>query len=197
MRSSAILNIENIDKNCFIWSVLASIHPCENDHPNRVSNYNQNFNEINIDVFDLTNGFKCSDIYRFEKLNNLSIIIYEKNFCQDGDNWKHNLLPIETSKNESDKVIDLIFYKNHYALIKNLHVFLGNHINCFVCRQCLNSYTNESTLINHKENCGDNICTVKTSPESHLHWKNIFVRIHYILRLMQILRLITRSMVLV
>ena len=29
--------------------------------------------------------------------------------------------------------------------------------------------------MNHKEKCGeDNICTIKTSPESHLHWKKHF-----------------------
>ena len=38
LRSSAILNVQNNDKYCFIWSILASLHPCENDHPNRVSN---------------------------------------------------------------------------------------------------------------------------------------------------------------
>ena len=44
LRSSATLKIQNIDKYCFIWSILASLHPCENDHPNRVSNYKQYFN---------------------------------------------------------------------------------------------------------------------------------------------------------
>ena len=62
LRSSAILNIQNIDKYCFIWSILASLYPCENDHPNRVSNYRKYFNELNINDFDFTNGFKCSDM---------------------------------------------------------------------------------------------------------------------------------------
>ena len=36
----------------------------------------------------------------------------------------------------------------------------------------MNSYTNEITLINHKEKCGeDNKCATKTSSESHLYWK--------------------------
>ena len=48
LRSSAILNVQNNDKYCFIWSILASVHPCENGHPNRVSNYLQYFNELNI-----------------------------------------------------------------------------------------------------------------------------------------------------
>ena len=62
LRSNAILNVQNIDKNCFIWSILASLHPCENNHPNRVSNYVQYFKELNFQNFDFTNGFKCSQI---------------------------------------------------------------------------------------------------------------------------------------
>ena len=34
LRSCAILNFQNSDKYCFIRSILASLHPCENDHPN-------------------------------------------------------------------------------------------------------------------------------------------------------------------
>ena len=113
LRSSAMLNIQNNDKKCFIWSILASLHPCENNHFNRVSNYNQYFNELNIDDFDFTNGFQCSDMHRFEKLTIISIKIYELKFFQDGDNWKLNLIPIETSKNESDKVIDLLICNKH------------------------------------------------------------------------------------
>ena len=103
LRSNAILYLENNDKYCFIWSILANLHPCENDHPNRVSNYNQSFKKLNIDGFDFTNGFKCSDRQRFEKLNNLSVNIYELNFYPDQNKWKHNLIPIELSKNDSDK----------------------------------------------------------------------------------------------
>ena len=40
-RSNAILKIENNDEYCFLWSILASLQPCKNDHSNRVSNYKQ------------------------------------------------------------------------------------------------------------------------------------------------------------
>ena len=170
LRSNAILNVQINDKFCFIWSILASLHPCENIHPSRVNNYIQYFNELNFQSFDFTNGFKCSDVQKFNEINSLSVNIYESNFY--GDKWKHNLIPIEISKNESDNVIDLLIYKNHYALIKKLHVFLGNHNKSFVCRRCLNSYTSENASTNHKEKCGDdNICTIRTSNESHLYWK--------------------------
>ena len=113
LRSNAILNIQNNDKYCFIWSILASLHSCENTHPSRVNNYLHYFNELNFQSFDFTNGFKCSDVHKFNELNNLSVNIFELNFYQDGDKCKHNLIPIEISKNDSDKVIDLLIYKNH------------------------------------------------------------------------------------
>ena len=197
LRSNAILNIQNNDKYCFIWSILASLHPCENTHPSRVNNYLQYFNELNFQSFDFTNGFKCSDVHRFNELNNLSVSIYELNFYQDGEKWKHNLLPIEISKNRSDKIVDLLIYKNHYALIKKLHVFLGDHNKSFVRRRCLNSYTCENALIKHKEKCGDdNICTIRTQMNHIFIGKNIFIRTQYILGFMQILKLIMKKMVL-
>ena len=75
-RSNAILNIEKNDKFCFIWSILAIVHPCNNNHPNRVSIYEQYFNELNIQGFDFTNGFNCSDVQKFNGINNLSINIF-------------------------------------------------------------------------------------------------------------------------
>ena len=98
LRSNALLNIENNDKHCFIWSILGYLHPCNNNHPNRVSNYRQYFNELNIQGFDFTNGFKFNDVHKFNELNNLSVNIFELNFYQDRNQWKHNLIPIEISK---------------------------------------------------------------------------------------------------
>ena len=156
---------------------MAYLHPCNNNHPNRVSNYRQYFDELNIQGFGFTNGFKCSDVHKFNELNNLSVNIIELDFYQDQKQWKHKLIPIEISKNNSDRVIDLAIYKNHYALNKKLDVFLGDHNKKFICRQCLSLYTSENMLMKHKENCGDdNITVIKTSNESHLHWKKHFIK---------------------
>ena len=175
LRPNASINIKNNDKYCFIWSILASFHPCENDHPNRVSNYIQNFNELNFQSFDFTKGFKFSDVQKFIDLNNSSVNIFELNFYQDKNKWKHNLIPIEISKNKSDRVVDLLIYKNHYALIKKLNVLLGDHHKNFICRRCLDSYKSENMLRIHKPKCENNdITTIRTSPDSHLHWKNHF-----------------------
>ena len=99
MRSKALINNKNDDKYCFIWSTLASLLPC-NTNPNRVPIYRQNFNQLNIQVFDFTKGFKCSDVYKVEKLNKLSFNLNELNFYQDDNKWKHKLIPLEISKKD-------------------------------------------------------------------------------------------------
>ena len=72
LRKSTSLNFQNDDEYCFIWLILASFHPCENNHPNRVSIYGQKFIEINFQGFDFSNGFKCSGVQNLEKLIDLS-----------------------------------------------------------------------------------------------------------------------------
>ena len=64
---------------------------------------------MNFDGFDFTNGFKCSDVHKFEKLKNLSINIFELILYKNQKKWNHKLIPIEVSKNDSDGAVDLIF----------------------------------------------------------------------------------------
>ena len=80
LRSSALINIRNDDQFCFIWSILASLRPSNDDQPNRVFNYWLYSNELNIEGFDFSNGFNCSDMHKFDKINILSINIFVLNF---------------------------------------------------------------------------------------------------------------------
>ena len=93
LRSSAILNLEK-DICCLLWSILAYLHPCNNNQPSRVSNYKQYSIALDIEGFVLINGFKSSDLHIFEKLNKLSINIFQLNVYQDQNKWKHKLIPI-------------------------------------------------------------------------------------------------------
>ena len=184
LRWNAISNIEKNDKYCFIWSILASLHPCHNIEPNRVSNIKQCFIELNIQGFDFSYGFKCNDVHRFNEWKNLSNKIFQLNFYQDQNKWRHKLITIENSKKNSDRVINLAIYKNHYILIKKIDVFLGDHNKKFICWQCLNSSTSENMLMKHKQKCGDdNITTLRTSNESHLHWNKHFYKNPFFFRI--------------
>ena len=175
LRSNGILIIENDDKYCFLCSKLAYIRPCNNNHPSRISNYRKYFNELSIEGFDFTKGFKCSDVHKLENLNNLSINIFELNFYQDQNEWRDKLIPTKASKNDSDRVVHPLIYKNHYVLNKKLNVFLGFHNKNLICGRCLNSYTSENMLMLLERKCGDDIiATIRTSSGSHIYWKKQF-----------------------
>ena len=80
LRSNAILNNEKNDKYCFVWSKLSYLHPCKNYLPNRVANYKQYFNELNIDGFDFINGINNNDVHKLYELKILSINLPELGF---------------------------------------------------------------------------------------------------------------------
>ena len=115
LRCSAFLNIENVDKYFFFLSILAKLHPCNNSHPNEVSHYRQNFSELNFEGFDFTIGFKCRDFHQFEKLNILSINIFELNFYQDQNKWKDKIIRIEVNEINSDRIADLLKITNIFG----------------------------------------------------------------------------------
>ena len=154
-------------------SILACLHPV-NENPHRVSKYIPYKNELNIANIDFSNGMKITDIDKFEKLNNqLSINVFEYSKEDDND---YNLVPLYISKTvENRRIIDLVLYKNHYILLKKLHVFIGKHDNSFVCRNCLSSYTVQSKLITHKRLCcNKNKSVYVQSKESHVKWNKYY-----------------------
>ena len=169
IRTNAILNIQNNDTYCFLWSILANIHPVDKD-PQRVSKYIPYQKELKKNSIDFTNGLKIVGIPRFENLNNtLSINVFQYNTDEEND---YKLVPLYISKNiENRRIIDLILYQNHYTLLKKLHVFIGKHDNSYVCRKCLNSYSVRSELMTHKKLCGNkNKSVYIPSKVSHVKW---------------------------
>ena len=105
-RSIDILDFENDDKFCFLLPISASRHPSNNISPNRISNDRQNFNELNTCGFDLTNGFRTSDVHIVGKIKMLSLKNFKLGFCHDQNERKQKFLPVETGKKIPDKNID-------------------------------------------------------------------------------------------
>ena len=112
---------------------------------------------------------------------------------------KHNSIPIEIIKNESDKVVFFLIFKNSFALKKNIHVFLGNQNKKIICRRCLNSYKIENNLANHDLKCEQQeLTTIRTSSAPHLPWKKKhFTGNPFYLKCMQVLKLILKLIILI
>ena len=47
INKKGFVNVKNVDQKCFLWSVLAALHPVE-DHKYRVNNYIKYENELNM-----------------------------------------------------------------------------------------------------------------------------------------------------
>ena len=76
-------------------------------------------------------------------------------------------------KKEWDRVSYLLIFKNHYILIKKLHVCLGNQ-NLYLCLwRCWSSYSYQNVLLKHIQRY-DQQKKCRTSIESHLYWREHF-----------------------
>lgn len=96
----AVLNIKNDDQYCFLWSIVAALHPA-NGNKNRTSAYPHFSTVLKFDDIDFP--MKLKDINKFEKMNNLSINVYGLE-----NDRKNDIAPFYLSKNElSEKTIHL------------------------------------------------------------------------------------------
>ena len=139
--SKSIVNIQNNDNYCFLWSILAHKYKVDN-HRERVSHYENHFHELNQG--DIQFPIKIKDIPPFERLNNLNINVFELSANDK------TLSPKYVNKNYYDEQIDLLLYENHYCLITNLHNFCRNNEHyTHLCRRCLNTYGDQTKLEEH------------------------------------------------
>ena len=144
------------------------------DHLYRVSKYEPYKKEIIITNIEFTNGMKFIDISRFKRLNpTLSIKVFEYSTDEAID---FRLFPLYIFElNDYRRIIDLILYKNHYILLKKLHVFIGKQDRRFECRNCLNSYTNQLELTTLKRLSGNNDKSLYLPcKENHVKWDKCY-----------------------
>ncbi len=155
----AIINIKNKDNKCFMWSVLAALHPVEKDAC-RVSKYLQYENELKFG--DLQFPINIDEVYKFEKLNNIPIHVWIlddefKPYCGRQSSIKNR---------KQDEYINLLLHDNHYSFIKNMDrlvskIIKGDNSNnktkqhlCYRCQNYKSSH--EEDLVYHTLFCQDN-----------------------------------------
>ena len=114
-KKNAIINIQNEDDKCFLWSVLRYLHPVQKNGE-RISDLKKYENDLNFKQINFPVNVK--DITKFENQNPdlLGINVFSVN-----DNNK--VYPLRINKKNCQKSLDLFFHsdgeKQHYSLIKN------------------------------------------------------------------------------
>ena len=149
----AIINVKNEDDKCFMWAILAALHPVST-HPERVGHYLQFKEELNFEGINFP--VTISNISKFEKLNpsiSISVIGYED----------VELFPIRLMKEKKQHHITLLYWSNgaksHYAWVKSLSRLLRDQTKHkekkFFCERGFHGFIREDLLQKHLEYCQD------------------------------------------
>jgi hypothetical protein len=151
-RKKAIVNVQNTDDKCFMWSVLAALHPTtgHHGHPNRVNNYIAYQAELNFT--DISFPVKVADISKFEKQNDISINVF---------GFEKEVYPLHLTKERGVRHVDLLILHrgdtSHYCWIKNFNRLMGDQTShdhqYFYCHYCLHGFTKEKLLKKHLPYC--------------------------------------------
>ena len=147
-----LINIKNTDNYCFIWSYIRHINPL-NKNPNRITKSDKElFNNIyeKLKYFEFPLKINKNNIEKIED-------ILEINICILSSDENNNVIPMFSSENNYKNDLNLLYYKDHICLIKDLNKYLhrnNKHKNkTYFCSRCLNSFISEKNLNNHKNLC--------------------------------------------
>lgn len=149
--TGGIINIRNKDQKCFLWSILAALHPVP-AHPERVYHYKNYENDLNMG--DIEFPVSIEKIEKFEKLNKISVNVFG---FEEGEIFPLHLTKLPNGNNEVDLLYLANEEKSHYCLIKNLNRFLGSTTKChskrYYCRRCLHGFIRQDLLNEHRPYC--------------------------------------------
>ena len=158
----AVINVQNYDDRCFMWAVLAALHPAEND-AERTSKYENFIGQYNWSMLDFpVTRESAKSIASFEEKNNVQVNILsviDENFT--GRDRKGNFRTSYHEPSNSTRVANLLFLtegdKSHYFCIRNMSALLtngGNERNAIhLCWTCLACKRTDEDLQLHRAIC--------------------------------------------
>ena len=181
----ALINMQNEDDKCFMWSVLRALYPKDN-HPERIDkDLKSKQDSINMKGIHYPVNLKAID--RFETQNpNISISVVGYNKIDlvhpirvsKYSGCEHDIVLLllkEAVKGENGKIEE----KTHYTLVKNKSALIASQINNHkgsrhICLNCFNSFNSPETLKTHKEYCYENesVKTLMPQQGTYLRFKN-------------------------
>ena len=181
----AIINMQNEDDKCFMWSVLRALNPKDKNAERIDKDLKSKQDSINMKGIHYPVTLKAID--RFETQNpniSISVVGYNKvdlvhpiriSKYTGCENDIVLLLLKEAVKGENGKIEE----KTHYTLVKNKSALIASQINNHehkrhICLNCFNSFNSPETLETHKEYCYENesVKTLMPPPGTYLRFKH-------------------------
>ena len=96
----AVINIKNSDDNCFMWSILASLHPVGlRKKPERIHHYQPYKDELNFNGIEFP--VTIDKIEKYERQNNISVNVFD---------FEDVLFPVHITKQRFETHVNLLLY---------------------------------------------------------------------------------------
>ena len=157
--TKAIINVQNEDEKCFMWSILAALYPALKD-PQRISKYKEYQEELNFAGINFP--MTIDQLEKFEKQNeeiSITIVGCEEKKGKKGK--KSHLFPLRVPNIKREKHITLLYWGKgstyHYAWVKNINRLLSStkayRNQTYFCERCFQGFMRQDLLEVHSENC--------------------------------------------
>lgn len=107
-RKNLVVNVKNNDEKCFLWSILAALHPRKTNVTN-VEKYKKYEHELNTD--GITFPMALCDIQKFEEINeNISVNVYaiEEEYNFETKKAEQIIVPVRLTESVKAKHIHLL-----------------------------------------------------------------------------------------
>ena len=146
-----LINMKNKDNKCFRWCHIRYLNP-QDKYPQRIKKSDKEFIK-KLDYSEIEFPVTINQYNKIEKQNDININVFGYENKQP--------YPIYISKEKYEKHIELLLIteenNNHYVFIKDFNRFMYNqtkheHKKHF-CMHCLQCFSSEEVLNNHKNNC--------------------------------------------
>ena len=176
LRNSAkgLINMKNSDNECFRWCHIRHLNPQDKD-PQRIKKSDKAFIQ-NLNYSGIEFPVTVKQYNKIEKQNEININVFGYEDKQP--------YPIHVSKERYENCMNLLLIteneNKHYVLIKDFNKFMYNQTKHkerkHFCMYCLQCFSSEKVLTDHKENCiqvnGTQAIKMPTKDNSILKFNN-------------------------
>ena len=153
LRNSAkgLINLKNIDNECFRWCHIRHLNP-QDKYPQRIKKCDKAYID-KLDYSGIEFPVTIKQLNKIEKQNDININVFGYEEKQP--------YPIYISKEKDEDYMELLLItkdeNKHYVLIKDFNKFMFNqtkHKNKkHFCMHCLQCFSSDRVLNEHKNNC--------------------------------------------
>ncbi|XP_068712979.1 uncharacterized protein [Montipora foliosa] len=149
--AKGLINMKNEDNECFRWCHIRHLNP-QDKYPQRIKKSDKAFIE-NLNYSGIEFPVTTKQYNKIEKQNEININVFGYENKQK--------YPIYVSKEKYKDCMNLLLIteneNKHYVLIKDFNKFMYNQTKHkerkHFCMHCLQCFSSERVLTDHKENC--------------------------------------------